>query len=47
MRWMVELGQIDIVTKISMLSSYLACPRKGHLEIALHDMGYLKLKHNS
>jgi hypothetical protein len=46
-RWMVELGQIDIATKIFMLSSYLACPRKGHLENALHVMGYLKLKHNS
>ncbi len=47
MRWMVELGRINIATKISMLSSYLACPRKGHLENALHVMGYLWLKHNS
>ncbi len=30
-----------------MLSSYLACPRKGHLENTLHVMGYLRLKHNS
>jgi hypothetical protein len=30
-----------------MLSSYLASPRKGHLENALHVMGYLQLKHNS
>ncbi len=30
-----------------MLSSYLACPHKGHLENALHVMGYLQLKHNS
>jgi hypothetical protein len=47
MRWMVELGHIDIMTKISMLSSYLACPCKGHLENTLHVMGYLQLKHNS
>jgi hypothetical protein len=47
MRWMVELGQIDIATKISMLSSYLACLPEGHLENALHVMVYLKLKHNS
>jgi hypothetical protein len=47
MRWMVELGQIDIATEVSMLSSYLACPREGHLENALHVMGYLQLKHNS
>ncbi len=44
---MVELGCIDIATEVSMLSSYLACPRKGHLENALHVMGYLRLKHNS
>jgi hypothetical protein len=47
MRWMVELGGTNIVTEVSMLSSYLACPRKGHLENALHVMGYLQLKHNS
>jgi hypothetical protein len=47
MRWMVEFGRIDIATEVSMLSSYLACPRKGHLENALHVIGYLRLKHNS
>ncbi len=41
MRWMVELGRIDIMTEISMLSSYLAYSRDGHLEAALHVMGYL------
>ncbi len=41
MRWMVELGCIDIATEVSMLSSYLACPHEGHLENALHVMGYL------
>ncbi len=47
MRWMVELGCIDIATEVYMLSSFLACPRKGHPENALHVMGYLRLKHNS
>jgi hypothetical protein len=47
MRWMLELGRIDITIKISMLSSYLAYPREGHLKAALHVMGYLRLKHNS
>jgi hypothetical protein len=46
MRWMVELGGVDIATKVSMLSSYLVYPREGHLETALHVMGYLRLKHN-
>ena len=44
---MVELGRIDITTKISLLSSHLAHPREGHLEAALHVMGYFKQKHNS
>jgi hypothetical protein len=44
---MVELGCIDIATEVSMLSSYLACPCEGHLENALHVIGYLRLKHNS
>jgi hypothetical protein len=44
---MVELGRIDIATKISLLSSHLAYSPEGHLETALHVMGYLKQKHNS
>ncbi len=44
---MVELGCVDIATEVLMLSSYLALPREGHLETALHIMGYLQKKHNS
>jgi len=47
MRWMVELGRVDIATECSLLSSHLAYPREGHLECALNMMGYLKVKHNS
>jgi hypothetical protein len=49
MHWMVKLGCVDIATEVSMLSSYLAYPREGHFEAAIHVMGYLqlKLKHNS
>jgi hypothetical protein len=39
MRWMVELGRVDIATEISLLSSHLAYPCVGHLEVALHIMG--------
>jgi hypothetical protein len=31
LRWCVELGRIDIITEISMLSTYLCLPREGHL----------------
>jgi len=47
MRWMIEIGRIDIATEVSLLSTYLAHPRDGHLESALHIMGYLKQKHNT
>ena len=47
MRWMIEIGRVDIATEISLLSSYLAYPREGHLEAALHVMAYLKQKHNT
>jgi hypothetical protein len=47
MRWMVEIGRIDIARDVSLLSSHLAYPREGHLEAALHVMTYLKTKHNS
>ncbi len=47
MRWMVELGRVDIAVEVYLLLSYLAYPREGHLEAAIHVMGYLCLKHNS
>ena len=47
MRWMVDLGKIDIAVEVSQLSSFLAMPRQGHLVNALHIMSYLKIKQNS
>jgi hypothetical protein len=47
MRWMVELGRIDIATKVSLLSSHLVYPCEGYLETALHMMSYLQHKHNT
>ena len=47
MRWMVDLGRIDIAVKVSQISSLLAMPRQGHIVNALHIMSYLKIKHNS
>ena len=29
LRWMVELGRIDIITEVSMLASQLSIPREG------------------
>jgi hypothetical protein len=47
LRWIVELGRIDICLEVSMMSSHLALPRQGHLEQVLHIFGYLKKYHNS
>jgi hypothetical protein len=47
LRWCVELGRVDIITEVSVLSSYLAMPRQGHLDAMYHIFAYLKIKHNA
>ena len=47
LRWCIELGRVDIITEASILSSYTAAPREGHLGAVYHIFGYLKKKHNS
>ena len=42
MRWACELGRLDILLEVSLLSHHLALPREGHLEQVLHIFGYLK-----
>ena len=47
LRWIVELGRVDIVIECSMMSSYVTMPRVGHLEQVLNIFGYLKSHHNA
>eukprot|EP00804_Cyclotella_cryptica_P031327 CCRYP_011128-RA/>CCRYP_011128-RA protein AED:0.39 eAED:0.39 QI:0/-1/0/1/-1/1/1/0/181 len=47
LRWMCELGPINIFSEVSMLASFAAMLREGDLEAALHVFSYLKLKSNS
>jgi len=47
LRWIVELGRIDIMTEVSMLSAHNALPREGHLEAIYHIFSYLKGHENS
>jgi hypothetical protein len=47
LHWIVELGRVDIITEVSVLAGYLASPRDGHLDAALHVMSHLKAKHNA
>jgi hypothetical protein len=42
LRWLVELGRIDIHLPVALLAQYLAQPRYGHLEQAFHVFAYLK-----
>jgi hypothetical protein len=44
LRWATEIGRVDILTELSMLSSYQAAPRQGHLEQVIHIFAYLKKK---
>ena len=44
---MVELARIDMITEVSMLSSYLEIPREGNLSTVFHISGYLEGKHNT
>jgi hypothetical protein len=41
---MCMIGRINIATEVSLLSLHLLYPREGHLDAALHVMGYLWLK---
>ena len=47
LRWIVELGRIDIGVEASMLASCMALPREGNLQQLYHVFAYLKNKHNA
>ena len=47
LRWMVEIGRVDIITEVSLMASHMAMPREGHLYAVLHIFGFLKIKYNS
>lgn len=47
LRWIVELGRVDICLEVSMMSSHLVLPREGHLAQVFHIFAYLKKYHNT
>jgi len=47
LQWIVELGRLDIMTEVSMLSAHNAMPREGHLKGIYHIFSYLKGHENS
>ena len=34
--WIVKLGRVDICVEVSMMSSHVVFPRKGHIDQVLH-----------
>ena len=47
LRWIVELGQVDICVEVYMMYSHVALTRQGHLGQVLHIFGYPKKHHNA
>ena len=47
LRWIVELGRIDVCLECSLLSSHLALPREGHIQQLFQIFAYLKKYHNT
>ena len=47
LRWIVELGRVDVCLEVSMMSSHLSLPRKGHMEQVIQIFRYLKKYHNA
>ena len=47
LRWIVELGRVDLDVEVSMMSSHLALPRECHLKEIYHIFAYLKAHSNT
>ena len=47
LQWICELGRIDIMMPVSMLSRYLVSAREGHLDQIFHVFAYLKTDRKS
>ena len=46
LRWAIEIGRVDIEHEVSVLSSYQAAPRDGHLQQIFHFFAFLKKNPN-
>ena len=42
-----QARRIDVITKVSLLSSYVALPREGHLNAAIHIIVHIGQRYNS
>ena len=46
LRWMIEIGRIDMITKVSLLSFHAALLREGHLAVTMHVMVHVGHRYN-
>ena len=46
LRCMIDLGRIDIITKVSLLLYHVALLREGHLDAAVHVMAHAGQRYN-
>ena len=46
LRWIFELGRVDVCLEVSIMSSHLALPRVGHFNQVWHVFSYLR-KHDN
>jgi hypothetical protein len=44
LRWTTEIGKVDILHEVSILSQYQVSPWEGHLDQVLHIFAYMKKK---
>jgi hypothetical protein len=43
LRWAVELGRVDVLLEVALMSTYMAMPREGHLQQLYQIFGNLKI----
>ena len=43
LRWAVELGRVDILLEVALMSTHMAMPREGHLQQLYRIFGYFKI----
>ena len=41
LRWALEIGRVDIILEVSLLSQHLDLPQECYLEQVIHIMGYI------
>jgi hypothetical protein len=42
LRWATEIGRVEILLEVALLSQYSASPREGHMEQLLHIFAFLR-----